>query len=338
MEQKYFSGSNSGTGFYNSFAGILPEWERMERFFIIKGGPGVGKSTAMRRVAEQAEKRGETVERFFCSGDPDSLDAIRLVERGILLADGTSPHGIDPVFPGAVEEIINFGEAICREKITKYREEAVRLTLENKRSYARAYAFLGAAAVLEKERFCEVSACVDEARVKACAREMEGEEAAKESMQERRLFLDAITCKGSVSFAKDAAEGKRCYQLVGENKEVFVHFLCRELVAKRKELFLNPLLPNYVSHLALPEQGVFLSAGDVSEAVLWEEERFLKRSCPQIAKQYKKEAKRMIEAAMRHLAECKKIHDALEEVYKVCVDFDRVNEKTQQLLFLLALA
>lgn len=338
MGQKYFSGSNSGTGFYNSFAGIMPEWERMERFFIIKGGPGVGKSTAMRKVAELAQKRGETVECFFCSGDPDSLDAIRLVERGIVLADGTAPHCIDPVFPGAVEEIINFGEAICREKITEYREEAVRLTLENKQSYARAYTFLGAAAVLEKECFREISACVDRDRVKACARKIGDGETKKAGIQERRLFLDAVTCRGTVSFAKGAAEGKRCYQLTGEMKEIMVHFLCAELMAERRELFLNPLLPEYASHVVLPMQGVMVSAEDVPEAVPLEEEMFLKRSCPQTAGCYKKEAKRMIKAAVNCLTECKKLHDALEEVYKACVNFDCVNEKTRQLLSFLELA
>lgn len=188
MGQKFFSGGNSGEGFHNYFDGILPVWERLERFFIIKGGPGVGKSTLMKRVAAKAEEEGEETEYFYCSGDPDSLDAIRLVKRGILFADGTAPHCLDPVFPGAVEEILNLGEQIDRKRIVKYREEVERLTRQNKLSYRRAYAYLKAAAALEEERYLEVFACLDQKRLKKCLSEIMGEKEQYEEKQTRKLF------------------------------------------------------------------------------------------------------------------------------------------------------
>ena len=135
MGQRYFSGSNSGEGFHNYFDGVVPVWERLTRYFMIKGGPGVGKSTLMKRVAAKAEEAGEEVELFYCSGDPESLDAVRLVKRGIVFADATSPHTMDPQLPGAVEEIVNLGEQIDRNRIVKYRAEVETLAKKNKVSY-----------------------------------------------------------------------------------------------------------------------------------------------------------------------------------------------------------
>ena len=70
-----FAAANSGKGFC-SFYGEIFSPERTERRYLIKGGPGTGKSSLMRRVAGEAEKRGYGVEYYRCSSDPTSLDAI----------------------------------------------------------------------------------------------------------------------------------------------------------------------------------------------------------------------------------------------------------------------
>ena len=53
----YFPGGNTAEGFCSHFEDILPLSAR-KRMFYLKGGPGVGKSTLMRRVGEAAEKAG----------------------------------------------------------------------------------------------------------------------------------------------------------------------------------------------------------------------------------------------------------------------------------------
>ena len=49
----YFAGANTARGFYSCFEHIVPASQR-KRMFYIKGGPGVGKSTLMRRMAKAA--------------------------------------------------------------------------------------------------------------------------------------------------------------------------------------------------------------------------------------------------------------------------------------------
>ena len=74
---QYFVGANSPQGFYSLYDQLLPP-ETANAIYIIKGGPGCGKSTLMRQVAAQATQAGETAEYILCSGDPDSLDGVVL--------------------------------------------------------------------------------------------------------------------------------------------------------------------------------------------------------------------------------------------------------------------
>lgn len=93
---QYFLGANSPTGFYSLYDQLLPP-EQASAIYILKGGPGCGKSTLMRRVAALAQEAGEPVEHILCSGDPDSLDAILLPGKKAALVDGTAPHDTAPL-------------------------------------------------------------------------------------------------------------------------------------------------------------------------------------------------------------------------------------------------
>ncbi len=335
MGQCYFSGSNSGEGFHNYFDGVVPSWARLTRYFMIKGGPGVGKSTLMKRVAAKAEEAGEEVELFYCSGDPDSLDAVRLIKQGIVFADATSPHTMDPQFPGAVEEIVNLGEQIDRNRIIGYRDEVEALTRKNKRSYRRGYAFLRAAKALEEERYREIADCVDMEKIKKQAKEIEERIGRGEERQTRRLFLDALSCKGRVSFAKEHCAGKRVYRVLGAEKDVITDMLSKAIQNDKKELFCSPLCPQYVNHMLLREQDFFLTTMGGNDGTLLTTKGFMKRDCHKLAERYGSEARRMEEAAMLCFEECKQIHDTLEGIYRECVDFAAITERTEQLLDLL---
>ena len=88
---RYFLGANSPAGFYSLYDELIDPAEA-EGIYILKGGPGCGKSTLMRQVAQRAEDAGLRVEYIPCSGDPDSLDGVILPEKKVALVDGTAPH------------------------------------------------------------------------------------------------------------------------------------------------------------------------------------------------------------------------------------------------------
>ena len=92
---QYFLGANSPAGFYSLYDQMLPP-EQARAIYILKGGPGCGKSTLMRKIGAWAEEAGLRPEYILCSGDPDSLDAVILPDRRVAVVDGTAPQGVVP--------------------------------------------------------------------------------------------------------------------------------------------------------------------------------------------------------------------------------------------------
>ena len=68
-----FAASNSARGFKSYYDQVFDR-KKLERVYIIKGGPGTGKSSFMKRVALWAQKKGMDVEYYYCSSDTNSLD------------------------------------------------------------------------------------------------------------------------------------------------------------------------------------------------------------------------------------------------------------------------
>ena len=66
-----------------------------KRYFI-KGRPGSGKSTMLKKIAIEAEIRGFDVEIYHCGLDPHSLDMVIVRELGFAIFDSTAPHEYFP--------------------------------------------------------------------------------------------------------------------------------------------------------------------------------------------------------------------------------------------------
>ncbi len=141
MQHKYFAASNSAEGFKNYYPEVFA---RADFVYIIKGGPGTGKSSFMRRYALRAEAEGKRVEYYYCSSDPTSLDGVLIFtdERAVGILDGTAPHVSEPKFPGAREEIVNLGECWNGELLRKQRNEIIALSERKSAEYKSAYTFL----------------------------------------------------------------------------------------------------------------------------------------------------------------------------------------------------
>lgn len=94
MEQiAYFLGANTPQGFY-SLTGQMLDPDKHRAIYILKGGAGCGKSTLMKHVAKRMTEAGERVEHVYCSGDPDSLDALLIPGKQAAIVDGTAPQGV----------------------------------------------------------------------------------------------------------------------------------------------------------------------------------------------------------------------------------------------------
>ena len=69
----FFLGSNTPEGFVSLFDEITGLYKDYVSY-VIKGGPGTGKSTLMKKCAAEASLLEPYLERIHCSSDPNSLD------------------------------------------------------------------------------------------------------------------------------------------------------------------------------------------------------------------------------------------------------------------------
>ncbi len=114
-----FFGASTPDGPINFIDNIT---EGLDKRIIIKGRPGSGKSTMMKKIAEKAGDMGLRVDRYPCSFDPASLDMIVIPALGAAVFDGTSPHKKEPFRPG--DEVVDmFEECISSSVETRYKEK-----------------------------------------------------------------------------------------------------------------------------------------------------------------------------------------------------------------------
>lgn len=125
----------------NGIDGYVPLLEYtlspMKRVFILKGSPGSGKSTVMKRIAARAEAEGHPLTVIRCSSDPDSLDGVMLTDLGVAVADGTSPHSLDPKKYGIREVTVSLEDTFDYDRLGFFSGRLGRL-FEKKAMYVRA--------------------------------------------------------------------------------------------------------------------------------------------------------------------------------------------------------
>lgn len=126
MQRTYFLGGAAPAGFSTAF------WhEHRDCYgYYLKGGPGTGKSTLMKKVA--AAFPGEAVSCWHCASDPHSLDAVVLEDRGIFVADATAPHESGTPLPKVTGELVDLAEGLAPEPLLENRSEILRLWQENR--------------------------------------------------------------------------------------------------------------------------------------------------------------------------------------------------------------
>lgn len=139
----YFAAAN-GYGGFRSYFDLIFKSESYEKIFVLKGGPGTGKSSLIASVLKHFYELGCNTDAILCSSDTDSLDGA-IVERNghrIALLDGTAPHERDTRVPGAIDVLINLGENWNENELEKKRGEILILREKKQKYYKNAYNYL----------------------------------------------------------------------------------------------------------------------------------------------------------------------------------------------------
>ena len=310
MDIQFFLAANSGRGFVSRYEGF-PGGDAF--LHILKGGPGTGKSSFLKRIRAQAAARGLDTESILCSGDPDSLDGLYIPSLGLAWADGTAPHVLEPRAFGGDASYVNLGR-FCRPLDGGARTRVAELNKAYKEKYREAYALLrGALALEEAGRDKPEARAVKAAEmvIRQALSELPPE--AKAGREETRFF-SAISCRGKLRLEETI--DKLCKQklsLPGGSEALETAARLAAGRGTRVIRCLRPLNPEETEAVLLPELGLgFFSDGQENrEAALRDA---------------------VLERAGERLREAKRLHDELEAVYRPFVDFAELTEFTESTL------
>lgn len=87
----FYMSANSPYGFF-SYCDDIINMKTRNRMYILKGGPGTGKSSLMKKIAASLAEEGHSIELIYCSSDPNSLDGVIINDLNTIIIDGTAPH------------------------------------------------------------------------------------------------------------------------------------------------------------------------------------------------------------------------------------------------------
>ncbi len=339
---KYFLAANSCEGFVSSFTECY-DAKKGFRVYIIKGGPGTGKSSFMKYLSAKAYEKGVKVEICPCSSDPDSLDAVIFPELKAVVLDGTAPHTVDPVYPGVCEEILNFGSFWQKEILKDKTDKILKFTDENKAWHRKAARYISSVGQIMIDNLKIASACTDSGKVNAFAKSLCKKYIPKKSFggNEQVRYLCGITPKGVVSFSNTALAACQNKIIIedryGKVADLIMQNIRHYALSNGYEIITvkNAFLPSrLIDHIIIPE----LSLGFLREYKFQQFKSDIRRiharrfmGAKDIGRSRErlhfndKVISELLLGAVESLKEAKAVHDKLEENYIAAMDFDRLN-------------
>ena len=346
-----FAGGNTCLGFFSYYHHILPQ-EEAEKIYVIKGGPGVGKSTFMKKVAHAMMDRGFDVEFMHCSSDSDSLDGVVVRDLKTFLVDGTAPHIIDPKYPGAVDEILNFGVFWNEEGIKKHRREILSVSREISRLFARAYHYLHAAYEVYQDSASLFKKALDKVKLNRLMTDLveelfagkAGEEGAG---RERSLFASAITPSGYVHYLDTLLDVGTVYVIKGDmgtGEELVLERLRDTALGKGFDVegFYCALNPHKLEHLIIPGLDAAVTTSNTyhhAEIASGRTIDMMDLMNRKQLEQYRGELEEnrhafdgLMSVALAAIRRAKENHDKLEQYYVPYMDFKAMDACCQQII------
>ncbi|MBO5700942.1 MAG: hypothetical protein J6S71_00730 [Clostridia bacterium] len=252
--KKYFAASNTSKGFVSYFGENFRE--RAERCYIIKGGPGTGKSRLMHEMADAFQQAGGEVEYYYCSSDPSSLDGLYVTCDGysVAIMDGTAPHAEDISSPGTEDNLIDLGR-FWDARILRLRKSEIDAWVRKKKSaYASAYRALSAYGSLTEAADALAIDAVDIGAISdECSR-------LARDMQRDRLLrtpISAVGMKGMVAFDSFSESAQLALSLTDSRGYCISHIYFESLVRAVGGGRVAP-------HPIMPSRYCAILAGDVS--------------------------------------------------------------------------
>lgn len=327
----YFAGANSENGFVSFYSSIDSDSENCAVYNII-GGPGTGKSSLMKKIADITENNGCKCERYFCSSDPGSLDAILVAssdeKRKIVVCDATAPHPHELSTPGAVGRIADLTRFWNCELLMKRKDEIMELQRGKSFAYRSAYGYLKIAgavfreAVKERKRQLELSGIL---------RSLEKYRSDIDRKPHVYRPIRAISMFGEKVLDNNGYNAYNRYRI----KDQFDSAIINEaLLSISGEAFCapNPVVNSFCDEVYVPSVGVCFSLADKNAPSEISLDRFRIIDASGIYRMLTESYNEYIKLAIQALEKAKDRHFELEKIYGAAMDFEAKAENDERIM------
>lgn len=317
--------------------------------YILKGGPGTGKSLFIERVGTAMQRMGYSVEYIHCASDEEGYDGLSVPALKVCLLDGTPPHAVEPKYPGAVETIINLGDCCDEAALTRQHDKILLFTARIAAVYDRVFRFLSAAASLQADISRQAFECCDQQKIERYAARLAKREfpPRRHAGQETLRFLTGITPTG-VRYYKETLVPYSKIFVIEDDFSLSRLLLCRlrahALSAGYDVIACNcPMGPSdRLEHLLIPALSTaFVTSNrfhklDFKGCRHIHIRRFLDNDTLRLRRQRilfdRKAARELIGEAVKLLAEARRDYDVLKEIYGAATDPAEVSRRADTLI------
>ncbi|QAT43102.1 hypothetical protein EQM06_07550 [Aminipila luticellarii] len=237
----------------------------------------------MRKIGETYLERGEDVDFMHCSSDNNSLDGVVLKNKRIALIDATSPHVVDPINPGAVDQIIHLGDYWNERGIRENKLAVIETNERIKSLFQYAYNYFAAAGKLYDNMAAMYDTAIERAEIYKLTAAVVGNELAHKELclnpgSVKKYFASAITPMGITNYIKSLINGyKKVYIIsnpVGLCATSLLNIFSESVIYRGFdiELYYCPMKPeSKIEHLLVPELGIaFISVNKYHDLEPWE--------------------------------------------------------------------
>jgi hypothetical protein len=332
-----FPGNNTPLGFYSHYQNGIAG---LDQVYILKGGPGVGKSSLMRKIGLAMLERGFDVEFWQCSSDNDSLDGVVIPSISTAIIDGTPPHNIDPKYPGAIEEIVDLGANWDNELLKNDRSEIVDLTDKISDHFLACYEKLAKASAILETQNADEALKLDMSGIKTVQNHIA--EAIFSSFKPacRHLFSTAITPNGVVSFKESLFDlANQRFIIFGPStyaKNLILDHIVKMADEKGHflEIYHPPLSPQMIELLYIPTLDTVIIDSGLKQPIFTKKtDQLIDCSAfgEELSEADMKNINYLVNEATIQIASAKKLHDKLEQHYTKAMDFDKVDHMQEAL-------
>ncbi|MDL2215849.1 hypothetical protein LJB77_02165 [Ruminococcaceae bacterium OttesenSCG-928-N02] len=354
LELDFLMGATSPGGFHGYFDTLQAKGSDW-RLALIKAGPGAGKSTLMKKVANHFTAQGMQVELVYCSSDPTSLDGVICQGAKFAILDATSPHTLNAKYPGAFEEVISLYPCADNKLLRANAQDIIQTTNACSACHTRAARYISAACALlaDTQRLAQPYTNVAKATAYGemlCAKHLP--QTNEEGREEVRM-LSAMTFQGPLVYRQTVSRMADNIVVLEDNYGVAANIVLRALrekaIARGYTVYTCycPTAPGEkIEHILIPQAGFAAVTSNHFHPMAYPGRRVvhctrfynktaLENRRTRVRFNRKMAAELIGEAAtIQHQA--KTLHDKMETYYIAATDFKKVNEISETLLASLA--